>query len=98
MTQLGLVGGLVNAHTNGKYLDDPDFSVVWERAAGLGVPLYLDPAKRDDRDDPHPAFSRSYSPNTAGMLSITARVRSAMAAAQGVSAVGSAASALNSSA
>ena len=45
-----------------------------------------------------PAFSRSYSPNTAGMLSITARVRSAMAAAQGVSAAGSAASALNSSA
>ena len=36
VTQLGLVGGLVNAHTNGKYVDDPDFSVVWERAAGLG--------------------------------------------------------------
>jgi hypothetical protein len=36
VTQLGLAAGLVNAHTNGEYLDDPDFSVVWERAAGLG--------------------------------------------------------------
>jgi hypothetical protein len=44
VTQLGLVGGLVNGHTNGKYLDDPDFSVVWERAACLGVPLYPHPA------------------------------------------------------
>jgi 2,3-dihydroxybenzoate decarboxylase len=44
VTQLGLVGGLANAHTNGKHLDDPDFSVVWERAVGLGVPLYLHPA------------------------------------------------------
>jgi 2,3-dihydroxybenzoate decarboxylase len=48
VTQLGLVGGLVNAHTNGKYLDDPDFSVVWERAAGLGVPLHLHPANGVD--------------------------------------------------
>jgi len=44
VTQLGLAGGLVNAHINGEYLDDPDFSVVWERAAGLGVPIYLHPA------------------------------------------------------
>ena len=48
VTQLGLVGGLVNAHTNGEYLDDPDFSVVWERAAGLGVPLDLHPANGVD--------------------------------------------------
>ena len=48
VTQLGLAGGLVNAHINGEYLDDPDFSVVWERAAGLGVPIYLHPANSVD--------------------------------------------------
>ena len=46
--QLGLVGGLVNAHTRGKYLDDPDFTVVWERAVDLGVPLYLHPGNGVD--------------------------------------------------
>lgn len=48
VTQLDLVGGLVNAHTNGKYLDDPDFLIVWERAADLGVPLYLHPGNGVD--------------------------------------------------
>lgn len=48
VTELGLRGGLVNAHTHGKYLDDPDFTVVWERAVGLGVPLYLHPANGVD--------------------------------------------------
>lgn len=48
VTQLGLRGGLVNAHTHGRYLDDPAFHVVWERAEGLGVPLYLHPANGVD--------------------------------------------------
>ncbi|MFE6365694.1 amidohydrolase family protein [Streptomyces sp. NPDC057806] len=42
--ELGMRGALVNAHTQGRYLDDPQLRVVWERAAGLDVPLYLHPA------------------------------------------------------
>jgi 2,3-dihydroxybenzoate decarboxylase len=44
VSQLGLRGALVNAHTQGVYLDDPSLRVVWEHAEGLGVPLYLHPA------------------------------------------------------
>lgn len=45
---LGMCGALVNAHTQGKYLDDPDFDIVWERAEALDVPLYLHPANGVD--------------------------------------------------
>ncbi|GGF21735.1 amidohydrolase family protein [Subtercola lobariae] len=48
VTQLGFCGGLVNAHTNGMYLDDPSLRVVWERAEALDVPLYLHPANGVD--------------------------------------------------
>ncbi len=51
VTQLGLRGALVNAHTQGRYLDDPSLRGVWERAEGLDVPLYLHPANGFDR--PH---------------------------------------------
>ena len=49
VTELGLVGALVNAHTHGVYLDDPSMFVVWERAEALGVPLYLHPANGVDQ-------------------------------------------------
>ncbi len=39
--ELGLVGALVNGHTNGLYLDHPSLRVVWEAAEGLGVPISL---------------------------------------------------------
>ncbi|NUP03966.1 MAG: amidohydrolase [Nonomuraea sp.] len=48
VTQLGLRGALVNAHTQGRYLDDPALRVVWEHAQGLDVPLYLHPANGVD--------------------------------------------------
>lgn len=48
VTQLGLRGALVNAHTHGRYLDDPTMRVVWEYAEGLDVPLYLHPANGVD--------------------------------------------------
>lgn len=51
VTQLGLCGALVNAHTRGCYLDDPTLRVVWEAAQGLDVPLYLHPA--NGVDTPH---------------------------------------------
>ncbi|MEU6444588.1 amidohydrolase family protein [Streptomyces sp. NPDC047046] len=49
--ELGLRGALVNAHTQGRYLDHPELRVVWEMAEGLGVPLYLHPA--NGVDTPH---------------------------------------------
>lgn len=49
--ELGLKGALVNAHTNGRYLDHPDLRIVWEHAEGLGVPLYLHPANGVDTAD-----------------------------------------------
>jgi 2,3-dihydroxybenzoate decarboxylase len=49
VTELGLRGALVNAHTGGRYLDDPSLRGVWERAEGLDVPLYLHPANGVDR-------------------------------------------------
>ena len=48
VTQLGLRGALVNAHTQGRYLDHPSLRVVWECAEGLDVPLYLHPANGFD--------------------------------------------------
>jgi 2,3-dihydroxybenzoate decarboxylase len=48
VTQLGMKGALVNAHTQGRYLDDPALRVVWEYAQGLDVPLYLHPANGVD--------------------------------------------------
>lgn len=48
VTQLGMRGALVNAHTHGRYLDDPELRVVWEYAEGLDVPLYLHPANGMD--------------------------------------------------
>ena len=46
--ELGLRGGLVNAHTGGVYLDDPSLRIVWEKAVELDVPLYLHPANGVD--------------------------------------------------
>jgi 2,3-dihydroxybenzoate decarboxylase len=46
--QYGFSGALINGPTRGKYLDHPDFEIVWERAAALDVPLYLHPAAGPD--------------------------------------------------
>lgn len=48
VTDLGLKGALVNAHTLGGYLDDPSLRVVWEAAERLDVPLYLHPGNGYD--------------------------------------------------
>ena len=48
VTELGLKGALVNAHTLGVYLDDPSLRVVWEAAERLDVPLYLHPGNGYD--------------------------------------------------
>lgn len=43
VTQLGFVGAMINGHTNGAYLDDPAFRVLWEKVAELDVPVYIHP-------------------------------------------------------
>jgi 2,3-dihydroxybenzoate decarboxylase len=41
---LGLVGAMINGHTNGQYLDHPALYPFWERAEALGALIYLHPA------------------------------------------------------
>ena len=41
--ELGFLGSMVNGHTNGVYLDDPQYDIFWERMEELDVPLYLHP-------------------------------------------------------
>jgi uncharacterized protein len=41
--QQGFKGALINGHTRGRYLDDPFFSPILERADALNVPIYLHP-------------------------------------------------------
>lgn len=41
--ELGLCGVLVNDHTLGRYLDEPDYEPFWEALEDLGAPLYIHP-------------------------------------------------------
>ncbi|MGO2110441.1 MAG: amidohydrolase family protein [Pseudoclavibacter sp.] len=43
VNQLGLRGLIANSHVKGRYLDDPAFLPIFEKAADLGVPVYLHP-------------------------------------------------------
>lgn len=45
VTQLGFKGAMIHGHTNGHYLDEMQFWILWERAEALGVPLYLHPSE-----------------------------------------------------
>lgn len=51
---LGLVGGLINGHTHGRYLDDPAYLGLFDCAQRLGVPIYLHPTT------PHPAVMEAW--------------------------------------
>jgi len=44
VTRLGFKGAMVNALTNGVFLDDERFWPIFERAQALDVPLYMHPA------------------------------------------------------
>ncbi|MCO5161815.1 MAG: amidohydrolase family protein [Mesorhizobium sp.] len=46
--ELGYVGAMVNGQTNGAYLDDDRFSVLWERAEALEAPIYIHPYNPPD--------------------------------------------------
>jgi 2,3-dihydroxybenzoate decarboxylase len=59
---LGLKGAMINAHTQGHYLDERMYDPLWERAQALGVPLYLHPsdgAKPWDMIAPYPELARA---------------------------------------
>jgi 2,3-dihydroxybenzoate decarboxylase len=43
VTKLGLKGAVINSHTNGLYLDEPQFTPIFEALQALDVPLYLHP-------------------------------------------------------
>ena len=43
VTELGLHGGVINGHTHGRYLSDPEFWPIFEAAEDLGVPIYIHP-------------------------------------------------------
>lgn len=45
---LGMSGAMINGCTNGSYLDDDRYSVLWERAADLGAPIYIHPNNPPD--------------------------------------------------
>jgi uncharacterized protein len=67
----GFKGALINGHIRGRYLDDPFFWPILERAEALQVPLYLHPTP-----PPQPVITASYmgnyAPEVAAGLSTTA--------------------------
>jgi predicted TIM-barrel fold metal-dependent hydrolase len=54
VTELGLVGGLINGHCQGRYLDEPAYGPLFARAESLGAPIYLHPTT------PHPAVMEAW--------------------------------------
>lgn len=64
--KLGFKGANINGHTRGRYLDDPFFKPILERADTLGVPIYLHPTV------PHKpvadALYGGFSPTVTGIL------------------------------
>lgn len=64
VTKLGFKGALINGHTNGRYLDHPSFSVLFERAQALDVPIYIHPT-----DPPQAIIDTYYAPYTEAIVS-----------------------------
>jgi predicted TIM-barrel fold metal-dependent hydrolase len=62
VSELGFKGALINGHTNGRYLDDPSFGALLERAQALDVPIYIHPT------DPPRAISDVYYEPFSGSL------------------------------
>jgi 2,3-dihydroxybenzoate decarboxylase len=54
VTELGLVGALINGHTHGRYLDDPAYEGLFGCAERMGAPIYLHPTT------PHPAVMEAW--------------------------------------
>jgi predicted TIM-barrel fold metal-dependent hydrolase len=54
VTKLGFKGAMIHGHTQGSFLDEKKYWVLFERAQALGVPIYLHPTV------PHPDAMKSY--------------------------------------
>ncbi len=54
VTRLGFKGAMIHGLTNGAFCDRREFWPIFERAQGLGVPLYMHPAY------PHPDVIEAY--------------------------------------
>jgi predicted TIM-barrel fold metal-dependent hydrolase len=54
VTELGLVGALINGRTQARYLDDPAYEGLFGRAEAMGAPIYLHPTT------PHPAVMEAW--------------------------------------
>ena len=54
VNEFGFVGGMLNGHYQGSFLDDPKYLPIFERAHSLSIPLYLHPTV------PHSGFLESY--------------------------------------
>ena len=54
VTQLGFKGAMIHGHTQGSFLDEKKYWVIFERAERLGVPIYLHPTLA------HPDAMNSY--------------------------------------
>ena len=52
--KLGFKGAMIHGLANGRFLDEPEFDPIWERAQALDVPIYLHPSV------PHPAVTEAY--------------------------------------
>jgi predicted TIM-barrel fold metal-dependent hydrolase len=61
----GFKGALINGHIRGRYLDDPFFWPIMERAEALQVPLYLHPTP-----PPQPVIAASYTGHFAPEVTI----------------------------
>ena len=61
----GFRGALINGHSKGRYLDDPFFWPILERAEALQVPIYLHPTP-----PPQPVIEASYTGNFAPEVAI----------------------------
>ncbi len=55
-------GALVNGITNGAYLDDDRFSVLWERSSDLNVPIYIHPNNPADVPAMYQGHSEMWGP------------------------------------
>jgi predicted TIM-barrel fold metal-dependent hydrolase len=54
VTKLGFKGTMIHGHTQGSFLDEKKYWVIFERAEALGVPIYLHPTL------PHPNAVKAY--------------------------------------
>ncbi len=54
VTKLGFKGAMIHGHTQGSFLDEKKYWVIFEAAQSLGVPIYLHPTY------PHPDAIKAY--------------------------------------